>query len=101
MKRILVLICLILLTPSLTLADGVLIPVQPPEIIEPIPGFSIKYHRVKIEIDSQVARTEVDQVFINESNRELEGTYIFPIPEGAAIDDFTLLAGGKKLKTRL
>lgn len=101
MRKIFILAYLLFLAPAIALADGVLIPVQPREVIEPIPGFSIKYHRVKIDIDGQVAKTEVDQVFINESDHELEGTYIFPIPEGASINDFALLAGGKRLKTRL
>ncbi|MFQ5906475.1 MAG: VIT domain-containing protein, partial [bacterium] len=81
-------------------ADGIIIPVPPAGRPVP-PPLSIKYHHVNVTIRNQVARTEVDQVFKNNFRRELEGTYIFPIPEGAAINDFTMYVGGEKITARL
>jgi Ca-activated chloride channel homolog len=74
-------------------ADGMLIPVVPDE-----PAFSVKYHHVKVEIDGQAAKTRIDQVFVSQSSRQIEATYLFPIPEGAAITDFAMDIDGKMTK---
>ncbi|MBW2704157.1 MAG: VWA domain-containing protein, partial [Deltaproteobacteria bacterium] len=42
--------------------------------------------------------THIDQVFINSTNRNLEATYIFPLPKGATVDDFYLYINGKRIK---
>jgi len=81
------------------LADGIIIPIPPPDHpIRPIPMLSIKYHRVSVTIEDQVATTAVDQVFVNESDYELEGTYIFPLPEEAAISEFAMYVDGERLE---
>lgn len=77
-------------------SDGVLIPVRPDA-----PAFAVKYHRVKVNIDNQVAQTDIDQVFRNESNQELEGNYLFPLPQEAVVSDFSMYAGDKEVKARL
>ncbi|MEW6685594.1 MAG: VIT domain-containing protein [Candidatus Edwardsbacteria bacterium] len=83
---------------SVAEADGVLIP-MPPHPNEPFPpALSIKYHKVEINIDDQVARTRVDQVFLNPSPRDLEATYIFPIPEGASVSKFSMYTGDEELR---
>ncbi|MBP8951655.1 MAG: VWA domain-containing protein [Armatimonadetes bacterium] len=76
-------------------ADGILIPPLRP--IEEAPYFSIKYHHVKVSIEGQIATTYVDQVFVNETDREQEATYIFPLPPGAVVKDFTLIVDGKPM----
>ncbi len=76
------------------LPDGVII------IDRPIPTsmpLAIKYHRVKIDIDNQIAVTSIDQVFRNDYNVDLEGTYIFPLPEDSTITDFALYIDGKRV----
>lgn len=70
-------------------ADGFMIPIRRPEIN----AFSVKYHHVDVFIDGQAATTKVDQVFHNETSREEEGTYIFPLPKGAAIHKFSMFVG--------
>ena len=82
-------------------ADGFIIPVPPPHIVEPVPDLAVKYHRVKVSIDDQVAQTQIDQVFLNESPYELEGTYIFPLPEEAAISDFAMFVDGHRLSGKI
>ena len=77
-------------------SDGMLIPVLPDA-----PAFSVKYHRVDVSIDQQVARTKIDQVFRNEANRELEGNYLFPLPKDAVVSDFTMYVGDEEVKGRL
>jgi len=62
-----------------------------------IEGLPVKYHRVKVKIDNGVAITSVDQVFKNEYDVDVEGVYIFPLPEDAAITDFSVYVDGKKI----
>jgi Ca-activated chloride channel family protein len=106
MKRTTTLIVAALLVAAVTPvhADGVLIPGHwpaPRPLPAPLPAFAVKYHHVDVVIDGQVARTRIDQVFVNESSRELEATYLFPVPEGAAIDEFDLWVGGEKVAARV
>lgn len=85
-------------------ADGILIPHPPDRPIVPvheIPNFSIRHHKVKVQIQDQVARTSVDQVFHNHSRQILEGTYLFPIPEGASVSRFEMEVDGKMQKAEL
>jgi Ca-activated chloride channel family protein len=81
------------------LADGIVIPHPPPDIpIVEVPYLTIKYHRVTVTIEDQVATTHVDQVFVNEGRHEVEGTYIFPLPEDATISEFVMWVDGEKLE---
>lgn len=82
-------------------ADGMLIPGPPNAVIVDEPYFTIKYHRVKSEIRDQVCTTYVDQVFVNETRREMEATYLFPLPAGAVVQQFTLHADGQEIPARL
>lgn len=84
------------LNVSIAFADGIIIPRPRPG--EPIlPPLAIKYHHVHIEINNQVAKTDIDQVFINDHRQDIEGTYIFPLPEEAAISEFAMWTDGKRL----
>ncbi len=68
---------------------------------ESIPPLAIKYLRVDTTIDNQVATTRVVQEFQNSTSQNLECTYIFPLPRGAAIRDFAMYIGGKRMKGEL
>jgi Ca-activated chloride channel family protein len=93
-----------LLIPTSAFADGIIIP-HPP-ICEPFPcpvprpmvQLAIRYHHVEVEIQDQVATTRVDQVFRNDNDWIVEGTYVFPIPLGAAVDAFTLWIDGEPVQ---
>ena len=78
--------------PGEARADGIIIPEPPicdpgpcPPVPFPIAQLNIRYHRVTVNIEDQVAITHVDQVFYNPNEWAVEGTYIFPIPQDAAI----------------
>ncbi|MGD2206950.1 MAG: VIT domain-containing protein [Anaerolineae bacterium] len=92
----LVLLALLLVPAVPAQADGIIIPEPPYDV----PYLTIKYHRVTVTIEDQVATTRVDQVFVNEANFEVEGTYIFPLPdaERAAISEFAMWVDGEKLE---
>ena len=101
MKRQMALSVIILcLLSGIAFADGFIVIPEPPRGRPFIP-LSIKYHHVEVEIDNQVATTKVDQVFINENDRDLEGIYIFPIPEGASISDFAMYVDGERVSSEV
>ncbi len=77
-------------------SDGFIIPVPRPK--ERIPPLSVKYHRVNVEITRQVAKTSIDQVFINNHHRDIEGVFIFPIPDRAAISEFAMYVGNQRIE---
>ena len=59
------------------------------------------YHHVTVEIHDHVATTTVDQDFYNPNGQRLEGTYLFPLPEGSHIDKFSMDIGGKMTDAEL
>ena len=95
----LILLVLLAGTAAPALADGIVIPHPPPDVpITEVPFLTIKYHRVTVTIEDQVATTHVDQVFVNDGRHEVEGTYIFPLPEEATISEFSMWVDGEKLE---
>ncbi len=64
-------------------------------------GVIIRSHHVDVSIVDQVATTRVEQVFFNEGNAPAEGTYIFPLPVGAAVSDLVMWVDGKPIEARI
>ena len=88
---------LLLGTSGAVHADGVVIVDPPPGVpASEAPSLVVEYHRVSVEITDQVATTEVDQVFLNDTQYDLEGIYIFPLPEEAAISEFAMYVDGER-----
>jgi Ca-activated chloride channel family protein len=77
-------------------SDGFIVPIPRPA--ERIPPLSVKYHRVQVEITRQIAKTSIDQIFINDYHRDIEGIFIFPIPEKAAISEFSMYVGNQRIE---
>jgi Ca-activated chloride channel homolog len=57
----------------------------------------IKSIKIDTKISSQVATTHVEQIFRNDTDATLEGTYLFPIPEQASITEFAIWDGDRRL----
>ena len=74
---------------------------RPPRPINRFLPLEVREHHVSVAIKGQVATTSIDQVFYNPSGQRLEGTYIFPIPEGAQIDKFLMDVNGKMTAAEL
>ncbi len=49
-------------------------------------------------IKDQVAITQVDQVFRNDGPGPAEGTYVFPLPSGAVVQEFVMWIDGKPIE---
>jgi Ca-activated chloride channel family protein len=99
------LLTLTTLAPAVARADGMIIIERPPR---PTPnptvyGFplSVKDHHVTVSINGPIATTTVDQTFGNSQPYELEGTYVFPLPEDAAVDKFSMWIDGKETEAEL
>lgn len=93
-----------LLFPSAAQADGIIIPDPPICEMGPCPGpmpiiqLAIRYHRVSVTIDNQLAVTRVDQIFHNPNDWPVEGVYMFPLPLDATVTDFSLWIDGQPVQ---
>jgi len=77
-------------------ATGLLIPVE-----KKLPPLAMLNHHVTVSIEEQVAITNIEQTFRNHTDRQLEATYIFPVPKGASVRDFAMWVDGTKVKGEL
>lgn len=92
-------------------ADGIIIPPLPPcgprgprecpPFPRPMSQLEIRYHHVTVRITDQVAVTHIDQAFHNPNDFPVEGTYVFPLPAGAAVNNFTLWVDGKSVEGKV
>jgi Ca-activated chloride channel homolog len=99
-KRALALLLVSVAAPAL-FADGMIVIPRPvPQIDTPFP-LSVKYHHVETSVKDGLARTSVDQEFFNPTNRRLEGMYIFPLPAGAVINNFSMEIDGRQTSAEL
>lgn len=70
-------------------------PPVPPSRWSPV---RLKSHRVSGHVIDQTAEVTVEQTFHSDADRQLEGTYLFPLPEGAAVGKFAMTMGGKMVE---
>jgi Ca-activated chloride channel family protein len=59
-----------------------------------LPPLALVDQKVTINIEDQVAVTKIEQSFRNHTGRELEATYLFPVPKGASVRKFTMVVNG-------
>lgn len=71
-------------------AAGLLKPVN-----SALPDLQIREHHVEVIIDNGYITTQVEQVFHNPSAQQLEAIYSFPVPEKAAVGEFTYWIDGQ------
>ena len=60
-----------------------------------LPQLDIREHHVNVVIEDGYAVTSVEQVFSNPNNTDLEAIYSFPVPEKAAVGEFTYWIDGQ------
>ena len=96
-----------LLFLSAMLCSGGLLVVQAQEQEPPIiwprsfDGLRIAHQQVNVTISEQVATTHIDQLFVNDSDRLLEGTYFFPLPKGATVSQLTMWVDGVAIEAKI
>lgn len=96
MHRFLPILCLSLCVSSPVFGHGLLIPEE-----KSLPPLAMLNHKVTIGIEDQLAVTRVEQTFRNHTDRQLEATYLFPVPKGASVNNFTMWVDGKETKGEL
>lgn len=99
-KILIVFLIAFLIYQGTSMADGFIVIPRPHPLPNPFP-LEIVYHKVDVKIDGQSAITKIDQAFYNPSHHQLEGFYIFPVPKGAVISNFTMVINGKETKAEL
>ncbi|HEY8504822.1 MAG TPA: VIT domain-containing protein, partial [Gemmataceae bacterium] len=77
-------------------AHGLLIPDD-----KSLPPLAMLYHRVNVTVEDQAAVTTVEQAFRNHTDRQLEATYIFPVPKGASVNKFSMWIGDNEASGEL
>ncbi len=73
----------------------------PPPRPHPFAPLEVRFATVHARITDQVAVTTVDEEFFNPNPARLEGTFLFPVPNGAQLDRFTLEIDGRKVEAEL
>ena len=109
---------LVFLVPAVSYGQGLLIVVDPnqhvrlprPIIIHtphprPTPQPPVSYKIQSLEVNArlvdQVAQVQVSQTFENTGSRQMEVSFIFPLPYDGAIEQMTLMVDGKEYPARL
>ncbi len=54
---------------------------------------TVGYHKVNVEIRDQIARTTIEESFVNHTTNRLEGVFHFPLPQDASISGFGMWIG--------
>ena len=71
------------------------IPDQPAPLDTPL---TVKQHEASATIVDGVATTTLQQVFHNNTPRRLEGTYVFPLPDDVALQQFSMWMNGEEVQ---
>lgn len=114
-SSLLALAALCLVLPASGLALGLLVPekeirLAPAEDVvvwsRPLPPaqqvpLKIGRQTVTVDVTEQVSTTKVDQTLVNETNRVLEGTFLFPLPDGAMTSNMALYINGKRQEAEM
>jgi predicted Zn-dependent protease len=54
---------------------------------------TVGYHKVTVDIRDQIARTTIEESFVNHTDFVLEGVFHFPLPQDASISGFGMWIG--------
>ncbi len=114
------LLTVLVLLPGLALAQGLLIddrpdhayrlprpriwphPVPPrPPRPEPPQSYKIQEIAVNATITDQVGKVQVSQSFVNTGSRQMEVSFVFPLPYDGAVDQMTFMVDGKEYEAKL
>ncbi len=56
---------------------------------------TVGYHKVSVDIRDQIARTVIEESFVNHTAATLEGVFYFPLPADASISGFGMWIGDR------
>jgi Ca-activated chloride channel homolog len=64
-------------------------------------GLRLANAAIRVEINEQVAKTCITQTFVNDTDQNLSGTYLFPLPEDTTFSSFSLHIDGKQVEGKI
>lgn len=82
-------LCIVTIWSPAIVAAGLMTPT-----VSNLPQLEIRQHHVNVVIEDGYAITTVEQVFANPNGTDLEAIYSFPVPEKAAVGEFTYWIDG-------
>ncbi len=74
---------------------------RPRPIPQPPASYKIKELSVQARLVDQVARVQVTQSFVNTGSRQMEVSFVFPLPYDSAVDQLTFMVDGKEYAGKL
>ena len=119
-SSLIVVLVLVALLPNVVRAQGVLIDGREGKAFKlprcivypgprPIPypqpnveqSYMIKELAVNVNMTDQIAKVQVSQSFVNTGARQMEVSFVFPLPYDGAVDRLTFLVDGKEYEAKL
>ncbi len=64
-------------------------------------GLHLQDESVRVEISDQIAKTYITQTFANDTDQNLAGTYLFPLPDDTTFSSFSLHIDGKPVEGKI
>lgn len=64
-------------------------------------GLHLESESIKVDVTDQVAKTYIVQTFKNDTDRNLAGTYLFPLPDDTTFSSFSLHIDGKPIEGKI
>ncbi len=95
----LIIVLAAIIAPAGAHAAGFIVPL-PTTDPAPAPNrvkFDISYQHIAVSITEAAARTTIEQTIVNRTLRPVEGWYVFPVPEGAAVSKFSLFVNDMEI----
>lgn len=69
----------------------------------PLPpqSYKIKELGIGVNLSDQIAKVQVSQSFVNTGSRQMEVSFVFPLPYDGAVDRLTFMVDGKEYEAKL
>lgn len=82
-------------------ADAMFIMPRPRPIPQPANSYKIRELKVDVNLQGQIAKVQVAQTFVNTGSRQMEVSFVFPLPYDGAVDRMTFMVDGKEYEAEL
>lgn len=79
---------------------------EEPDVFRPVTPeernkITIEEQKADISVKNQAATVSIEQIFRSTFQNVAEGTFIFPIPDGAALSQFSMWMGGEEIQGQI
>ena len=87
-------------TPGRRLPRPIIWPGPRPQPVDD-QSYKIKEIGVNVNLADQIAKVQVSQSFVNTGSRQMEVSFVFPLPYDGAVDSLTFMVDGKEYEAKL